>query len=219
MGTPLRFVAAVGALATVLLSVTAQAQDDGPWEVRLRAVYLDPANNSDAIPTVGVPSDAIHINGKWLPDLDFEYFVTPNWSGELMLTYPQNQDVTVEQSTLGGPATIGSFKHLPPTLTAKYTFAPDAIFRPYIGVGINVTFISDVRLDVPGVGPLDLDRTSVGPVAQLGADIKIADHWFMNVDTKWTQIRSDVTLGGSKVSQVRIDPFLFGVGFGYRFGF
>jgi hypothetical protein len=52
------------------------------------------------------PRDAIHINDKWLPDLDFEYFFTPYWSTELVLTYPQSQTVTVS----GTP--IGSFKHL-----------------------------------------------------------------------------------------------------------
>ncbi|HXR19771.1 MAG TPA: OmpW family outer membrane protein, partial [Steroidobacteraceae bacterium] len=88
--------------------------DDGPWEVRLRAVFLDPANKSDAVPALAVPSDAIHINSKVLPDLDFEYFVTPNWSAELILTYPQTQQVTLEKSALGGPTPIGSFKHLPP---------------------------------------------------------------------------------------------------------
>src|SRR5579883_3275254 len=80
--------------------------DDGPWEVRVRAVYLDPANGSDAVPALAIPKDAIHINGKVLPDVDFEYRFTPNWSAELILTYPQTQQVTVESSALGGPVGI-----------------------------------------------------------------------------------------------------------------
>jgi outer membrane protein len=74
-------------------------------------------------------------------DVDFEYFFTPNWSSELLLTYPQSQSVTVRESALGGPTNIGSFKHLPPTLTLKYNFNPDGNFRPYVGVGVNLTLM------------------------------------------------------------------------------
>jgi outer membrane protein len=186
--------------------------DDGPWEVRLRAVYLDPANKSDAIPGLA-PENAIHINDKWLPDLDFEYFFTPHWSTELVLTYPQSQTVTVSGTA------IGTFKHLPPVLTAKYDFLPDHDFQPYVGAGVNVTIISDVNLAVPGVGELKLNSTSVGPALQTGFDYKLRDHWYLNADVKWFKLGSDVDLaGGTRVSTVHIDPFLFGIGIGYRFG-
>ena len=199
-------------------AITAARADDGPWEVRLRAVYLSPANKSDAIPSLAVPSNAIHINSKVLPDLDFEYFFTPSWSAELLLTIPQTQDVTVEQSALGGPTGIGSFKHLPPTLTAKYNFLPDADFQPYVGVGVNLTLISSVNLAVPTVGKLDLSSSSVGPAVQAGFDYKVAPHWYVSADIKWVKLSSDVKLGGAKVSSVSVDPLLFGLGVGYRFG-
>jgi len=191
---------------------TARADDDN-WEVRLRGVYLDPANKSDAIPSVGVPANAIHINGKGLPDLDFEYYFLPHWSAELILTYPQTQTVSVSGTD------IGTFKHLPPVLTAKYDFLPGKDFQPYIGVGVNLTIISDVNLNVPGVGGLKLNSTSIGPAAQAGFDYKVADHWYLNADVKWVELQSGVYLaGGPKVSTVHIDPLLFGVGVGYRFG-
>ena len=186
--------------------------DDDPWEVRLRGVYLDPANKSDAIPGLA-PSNAIHINDKWLPDLDFEYFFVPHFSAELVLTYPQTQTVRVS----GTP--IGTFKHLPPILTAKYDFLPDQNFQPYVGAGVNLTIISDVNLAVPGVSALKLKSTSVGPALQAGFDYKIQNHWYANADVKWAKIGSDVDLpGGARISRVHLDPFLFGVGFGYRFG-
>ncbi len=185
---------------------------------RLRADYLDPSNDSDAYAPLGIPKNAIHINDKWLPDLDFEYFFAPHWSSELVLTYPQSQTVTLEHSALGGPTTLGTFKHLPPTLTAKYNFLPDSVFQPYVGAGLNVTIISDTHLNVPTVGRLDLDNSSVGPAAQAGFDYKLAEHWYFNADVKWIMIRSDVKFDGTKISEARLDPLLFGVGFGYRFG-
>jgi outer membrane protein len=103
-------------------------------------------------------------------------------------------------------------------LTAKYNFLPDGAFRPYLGVGINLTIISDVHLTVPTVGPLTLDSTSVGPAAQAGFDVQLAPNWFLNADVKWAQIRSDVKFEGTRISQARLDPLLYGIGIGYRFG-
>jgi OOP family OmpA-OmpF porin len=205
-------IAALAAGVTGLLAMGVVCADDGPWEVRLRAVYLSPRNTSDAI--IGlVPENAITINHKVLPDLDFEYFFTPHWSTELVLTYPQTQDVYV------GGTQIGTFKHLPPVLTAKYDFLPDNNFQPYLGAGINFTVISDVRLNVPGVSKLYLNSTSVGPALQAGFDYKIKDHWYVNADIKYFVLGSNVYLPGEvRVSTVHINPFLYGIGIGYRFG-
>jgi outer membrane protein len=70
---------------------------------------------------------------------------------------------------------------------------------------------------VPTVGALDLGKASVGPAAQVGADIKLADHWYFNVDAKYLRLRTDVKFGGAKISEVRVDPFLYGAGIAYRF--
>jgi len=207
-----RLLSTLGVSALMAIAFSSVRADDDPWEVRLRGVFLDPADKSDAIPGLA-PKNAIHINDKWLPDLDFEYFFAPNWSTELVLTYPQKQTVSVSGTD------IGTFKHLPPVLTAKYDFLPGKDFQPYIGVGVNLTIISDVNLNVPGVGGLKLNSTSIGPAAQAGFDYKVADHWYLNADVKWVELQSGVYLaGGPKVSTVHIDPLLFGVGVGYRFG-
>jgi outer membrane protein len=206
---------AVAALTTgIALSAPAQA-DDGPWVVRLRALHIGPANKSDAVPALGLPSDQIDVNSKWAPDLDFEYFFTPNWSSELLLTVPQKQTVSVK-----GVGDIGTFKHLPPTLTVKYGFLPDGIVRPYVGAGINLTLIMDVNLAVPGETPLPLklQSSSFGGALQAGVDVKLDQHWFGSLDVKYVQIRSDVKLtDGTKVSSVKVDPWLIGIGAGYRF--
>jgi outer membrane protein len=127
-----------------------------------------------------------------------------------VLTVPQEHDVTLNGVKLG------TFKHLPPTLTAQWRFLPGATFNPYVGAGLNLTLISDVKL---AGGALDLDKSSVGLAAQVGADIKIAPSWYLNVDVKYVQIKSDVKVAatGAKVTTVKVDPMLYGVGIGYRF--
>ncbi len=143
------------ALALVL-APTILVAEEGPFLVRLRAVYISPADKSDAIPALGVPADAITVSSKTIPEVDISYFFTKSFAAELILTYPQEHDVELMGTN------IGTFKHLPPTLTLQYHFIPDGAFRPYVGVGVNLTFISDVNLAVPGVGALDLESSSVG---------------------------------------------------------
>ena len=231
MKTPIRWAIAGVLAASAMAAVPAQA-DEGPFEIRLRAVYLDFAQKSDAfvLPTdlagnVSIPADAVTLNKKWIPDLNFEYFFTPNWSAELVLTYPQSQDVKVNVPALGAVA-VGSFKHLPPVLTAKYNFLPGQDFRPYVGVGVNLTIFSNVDLNVPAVPgvqstpvALDLNSTSVGIAGQLGFDYKVADHWLVNADVKYVKLSTDVNIkaSGQKVTTVNADPWLLGVGVGYRF--
>lgn len=189
----------------------------GHWLIRARAVRIDTANKSDPIPSLAVPGDAIHVSDKTIPEVDISYFFTPNIAAELVLTVPQKHRVTVMQSALGGPTDIGSFKHLPPTLMLQYHFIPHGSIRPYVGAGLNYTRISGVNLIVPTVGALKLEHDSVGLALGGGVDIQLAKQWFLNFDVKKVQIRSDVKLGAQTVSKVRVDPWLFGVGVGYRF--
>lgn len=206
------------AILGTLGALPAQAQEaQGNWLVRARAVRLDMANQSDPIPSLAIPSDAIPVNDKTIPEVDVTYFFTPNIAAELVLTVPQKQTVTVQQSALGGPLDIGTFKHLPPTLMLQYHFMPDAKIRPYAGAGVNYTRISSVNLFVPTVGRLDLDQNSWGLAVGGGVDIELAKNWFLNFDVKKVQIRTDVTHFGQTLSTVKLDPWLFGAGVGYRF--
>lgn len=197
------------------LAFPAAAADE--WMVRVRAVRIDTANESEAIPALAVPADAIHVSNKTIPEVDISYFFAKNWAAELVLTYPQEHDVTVQESALGGPVKIGTFKHLPPTLTLQYHFNPEGDIRPYVGAGVNFTNLSEVELEVPTVGRLNLDRTSWGGAFGAGFDWKLDRNLYLNVDVKKVYISADVTLGGAKVSKVKVDPVLVGVGIGWRF--
>jgi len=200
--------AAVAAILFVTLNpAQAQAQDDGPWLVRARAVHLSPADKSDPIGGVGA-SDRLSVSDKTIPEVDLSYFFTPSVSAELVLTYPQKHDVALDGNK------IGTFKHLPPTLLAQYHFLPSAQFDPYVGAGINYTTLSKVEL-LNGQGSLDHD--SWGLALQAGVDYKIDQRWSLNFDVKKVQIRSDVMISGAKVSAVKVDPLMVGVGVGYRF--
>ncbi|MGK5034408.1 OmpW/AlkL family protein [Janthinobacterium sp. LB3P118] len=192
--------AAIGAFAG-----NAMAQES-PWLVRARAVHIDPADKSAPVGGVGA-SDRLTVSSKTIPEIDISYFFTPNIAAELILTYPQKHDVKLD----GGQ--VGTFKHLPPTLSLQYHFMPEKQFSPYLGAGINYTTMSDVKL-----GGLRLEHDSWGYSLQAGVDYKLDKNWSLNFDIKKVQIRSDVmTAAGAKISEVKVDPILIGVGVGYRF--
>jgi outer membrane protein len=202
----LTFTLAALGLAGLGASAAAGAQES-PWLVRVRAVHIEPANESDPIGGVGA-ADRLHVSNKWIPEVDFSYTFTPNWAAELILTVPQKHTVTLDG------ASIGTFKHLPPTLTAQYHFLPGAALNPYLGAGVNTTLISSVHLLN---GAAHLEHDSVGLALQAGVDVRLDARWSLNVDVKKAQIRSDVDIAGARASQVKVDPLLVGVGLGYRF--
>jgi len=194
-----RVAVAALAVASMLAPVASQAAD-GPWLVRARAVKLDPANRGDI--------DGLAINSKWLPEVDVTYFFTPNIAAELILTYPQRQDVS-----LNG-ADIGSLKHLPPVLSLQYHFTPESKYRPYVGVGLNYTRFSSVNI-LDGAGKLD--KSSFGLAYGAGMDIQLSGPWYLNVDIKKVHIKTDVSSNGTKLGTFKVDPVLWGIGVGYRF--
>lgn len=201
---------AAAVLATLSLTGVAMSSavaQESPWLVRVRAVNLNTADKSDPVGGVGA-SDRLTVSDKTIPEFDVSYFFTPNLAAELVLTYPQKHNVYLDG------ANIGSFKHLPPSLLVQYHFTPDAPLKPYVGAGINYTTLSKVRL-LNGQGSLEHD--SVGLVLQAGVDYAVAKQWSINFDVKKAQIRSDVMVGGAKVSRVKVDPLMIGVGVGYRF--
>ncbi|MGO4282517.1 outer membrane protein [Cupriavidus sp. OV038] len=199
--------AALAASAAFAAPAMAAEEAQGNWMVRMRGTFLDMSNKSDPVGGVGA-SDRIHVNNKWIPEVDITYFIVPHIAAELVLTIPQKQDVSLDGQK------IGTFKHLPPSLLLQYHFIPNGTFRPYIGAGVNATRVYGA--DIAG-NTLNLDRWSVGPALQIGMDYKLTKNWFLNVDAKKVWISSNVYAGGVKVSTVKLDPWLFSAGVGYRF--
>lgn len=186
--------------ASALLASSSVFAGAGDWLVRARAVNVDPQNSSSPLAGVAVSSETI-------PEVDISYFFTDNISAELVLTYPQKHDVT-----LNG-ASLGTLKELPPTLLAQYHFMPGSSFSPYVGAGLNYTKFSSVNL-----AGLDVGRSSTGGALQVGFDMPINKNLSFNVDLKKVYMKTDVkTTAGAYVTTLKIDPVLFGIGLGWKF--
>ena len=139
-----KHIIAIAALSTLVAApVLAQDLKAGDLLVRARAVHLNSANKD----STGLD---LSVNNKWLPEVDFTYFLSPNLATELILTVPQKHTLSA------GSAEIGTLKHLPPTLSLQYHF-PAGPVKPYVGAGLNYTRFSSVKLPA-GV---DIKRNSV----------------------------------------------------------
>ncbi|WP_300712010.1 OmpW family outer membrane protein [Limnohabitans sp.] len=189
----------IAALAALGMGVV-QAQET-PWLVRARAVNLDMTNKD----STGL---GLTVDNKTIPEVDVSYFFTPNIAAELILTVPQKQTVSSNGTS------IGTFKHLPPTLLMQYHFTGLNGYKPYVGAGINYTDISKVNL-LGGVATLDKD--SWGGALQVGVDIPLDKNWSINFDVKKVYIRTHVYAGGVNAGTLKLDPLLVGAGVGYRF--
>ena len=189
--------------AAAALAAGSVAAQESPWLVRARAVNLVMENKVD-----GTLADFnVNVNNKVIPEVDVSYFFNKNVAAELILTVPQNQTVS---SNVG---TLGTFMHLPPTLTLQYHFTDLGNFKPYVGAGVNYTNISKGNL-----GGLTLDGHSTGLAYQIGVDYMLNKNWSINVDYKKVAIKTDVKgADGASLGTLKLNPGLVGVGVGYRF--
>ena len=186
----------------------AETAPTSPWSVRLRATYINAVDKSSG----ALGKDVLSVSDKLIPEFDINYRINATWSAELVLTVPQEHTVSLK-----GVGEIGDFKHLPPTLMLKYhPQLGNATFKPYVGAGLNFTLIMDDNLAVGALRPT-LDDFSFGPAAQVGCDVKLAERWTLNFDLKRILLRSDVEIGGTKVAEVHLDPWLYSVGLEYAF--
>lgn len=214
----------VAALCVAAGSTSAFAEEEGNWMVRGRILHLNADNkNSHSATQVVTSGDRLEAENKTFPEIDFSYFFTKNIAAELILTYPQKHDVELDGFK------IGTLKHLPPVLTLQYHFMPEGTIRPYVGIGINYTRFSSIKINAirhPGVAvdtKVDMDRNSWGLAGQIGVDFKIAPKWFLNLDAKYVKIEAEdvrikgPNLAGVKVTDLKVDPWLLSVGVGYRF--
>ena len=204
--------------------------------MRLRGIVVAPNDDSGLISlhTGGVATSltgsGVGVNNSFTPEVDITYMFQNNWGIEIIAALT-NHDVA-----LTGPGTvltglglsddfdIFDTYVLPPTVTLQYHFMPENKIRPYVGVGVNFTaFFGEDATDAleAMIGPVTVNtKNSWGWSAQIGADFEYKDNWFFNVDLKFIDINTTANLNtvvGNLLVDVDIDPFVIGVGIGYKF--
>ncbi len=208
------------AVCALLLAMPAYADDAVPVPgksagdilIRLRGIAVVPRDHADIDPIGG----DVEIDNTGVPEIDFTYFITDNIAVELIAA-TTNHDAVAKNTSLGD-VDLGDVWLLPPTLLAQYHFLSKGIVSPYLGAGVNYTVFYGV--DEPNHGlvtDVDYDN-SFGWALQAGVDVRLDEHWYLNADVKKLWLDTDVTINnGAAKADVDMDPWLIGMGIGYKF--
>jgi outer membrane protein len=179
----------------------------------------------------GVETITVNVDDGTSLTLMGTYMFSPNWGFDILASWPFKHDINVSIIDNVDPtfdpisAKVAETEHLPPTFSLQYHFLPDSTFQPYVGAGVNYTtfFSTDVTqtlTDLTGITDIDLDD-SFGLALQFGGDFLLGDRWLINVDVRWIDIESDLTVSDGLVSAefgtVKIDPWVYSVNLGFRF--
>jgi outer membrane protein len=217
---------------SLLILCNGVSAEQGDWLLRARGIGITPNDDSSLISLDGtnLTGSSVSVSTQVVPELDITYMLRDNIGIELIAAVA-NHDIKLQGpgAALSGLGLTNGFKLadtwvLPPTVTLQYHFAPESNIRPYLGAGVNFTaFFSDsASSDLEAaIGPVDVSsNNSWGWAAQAGVDIGINDRWFLNLDIKYIDMNTHATLGtalGTLAVDVDVDPFILGLGIGYRF--
>jgi outer membrane protein len=206
-------------ILTLLMGVTLTglAQEKGEWRARLRGTVVAP-DASATITTIGGSAD---ISTTIIPELDFTYFLTKNFSANLILGTTRHE-ITATKTALGD-VKVGKVWLLPPTLTFLYHAPVAKGVLPYIGAGVNYTIFYGTK-NGPAIAKTDYEN-KFAFAAQIGSDFDISKDFFLNIDVKKIWLRTDATVttlpsvagGATVVANTKIDPWLFSFGIGKKF--
>lgn len=196
-----------GALAVGLAGGvgSAQALEAGDWLIRFGGTMVDPKSNSGSL-----GADRITVEDDTRLSFTVVRMLSPNLGVELLGALPFEHDIK-----LGG-ATIGSTKHLPPTVSLQYYFQTTPTVRPYVGAGLNYTYFWDEETQGLGGAKLDADD-SWGLAAQVGVDVDVNERWFVNADIRYIDIDTEASISGVGTVDVDISPTVYTLAVGYRF--
>lgn len=191
-------------LGAVTFGLTAPAfAEASNWQIRVRAIGVLPDEDSSLTPPL-----VASVDEAWMPEIDFTYFFSDHIAAELILA-------TTEHDVSASGTDLGSVWLLPPTLLLQYHLSPINNVRPYVGAGVNYTIFYGE--DQPAGINLSYDD-SFGLAVQAGVDFMLDEHWLLNVDVKKVWLSTDINLnGGAVTGDVDIDPWIFGIGIGYRY--
>jgi len=197
-------------LVAAMLSTTSAAAGDDNWRAYLRLAGVFPEEKSDyAIPYALAPND-LKLDNNVLPEVGFAYFLNRRLSLELSILCPSRHKVTVSSTGL----IAGHFDQFPVALVCKHYFRPDKELNPYVALGLNHTWFTDVSLTMaPG---LSMDEGRFGAVISGGFDKKLNDRAYLNVDVKKMWSKSDIMESGAKITNIRVDPLIIGIGVGWK---
>ena len=221
--------------ALALAAPAVHAHEAGDILIRAGAITVNPKADSSTVKVDQGPLAGANLGGKATMSsdtqlgLNFAYMLTSHVGIELLAATPFEHDVKIKGTALGAAnGKLGTLKHLPPTLSVVYyPLDNKSPFQPYVGAGINYTWIYDehVGSEASANGFSNFKaKNSWGLAWQVGADYMITDNIMLNAQVRYIDIDTRATVENNAVApgtrarvNVDVDPFIYMVGLGYKF--
>lgn len=214
------------ALAVAMsLASTASAQTAGTWMGTFGVNKVTPNVDSGNVSAPALPGTKVDVNSDTEPTVVINYMLTDNISTELALGLPYKHDLS-GAGAIAGTGKLASAQVLPPTALIQYRFLkPDAMVRPYVGVGVTYAYFRKET----GSGELTAVINTGGPATtfslknklaasiQVGTTVAINQRWFADIAVIKTYLKTTATYSTGQTQEVRLDPLAVSIGIGYRF--
>jgi outer membrane protein len=234
----------VGIAALACLSTAAHAQSAGSIYATAGWFHFSPIDSSGPLKetsvggspvNISVPGTGAGISSSDTAGFTLGYFATDHIAAELEMGIPPTFDLE-GTGTLSQYGKIGSAKQWSPTLLFKYFFnAPQAKFRPFVGVGVTHVWFSDAKITNTAFesstlhGPTDVDTdSSWAPVFNVGAVYNFTEHWFAGFSVSFIPLKATATLNTKaqtpvgqlnvqSQAKITLNPIVTYLRVGYRF--
>jgi outer membrane protein len=239
----IRSVGMAACICSAALIDNANAQSAG--SVTLSAGWLHIAPQGDATPltveSIGgaevnrqVTGSGAHASSTDTMGITTEYYVTDNIGVATLFGLPLKVNL-VGDGTLQKYGNLGSTKPIPPALELRYhLFSADSKFRPFVGLGVNYTWFTQVRTTnsqfvSDSLGPGGSARATLSsswnPVFEAGANYAITKHWSIGASLGYVPVKTQLTLYGQTAtgtqivskSTLRLDPINVFLNVAYTF--
>ncbi|MBV1883364.1 MAG: outer membrane beta-barrel protein [Pseudomonadales bacterium] len=213
------------------ISSISLAQEKGDFIVSILSMKMSPADNNAAITSdvLGVlPDAALLVEDESLGAIGLTYFLSDRVAFEAYVAFPPEPKVTSKGLDALGVKEVATVSVAPITAIFQYHLPlANSRFAIHAGFGLAYVHFYDIEVDgtVKAVDPnltFDADDT-FATVFQLGGQWNFTEKlsarftygkMFFDGDTI---IQSELPLLGKLTTNVKVDPAMTIVGFGYRF--
>ncbi|MBB3258678.1 outer membrane protein [Paraburkholderia bannensis] len=232
-----------GFICSAALAGNANAQSAGSFTLATGWLYITPQGHATplTVESVGgmpvnhqLTGTGAHASSTNTLGITTEYYVTDHIGIATLFGLPLTVNLDGE-GTLGKYGTLGTTRPMPPAVELRYhLFGAQEKFRPYVGLGVNYTWFTQVRATsrqfiTDSVGPGGSIRATLSaswnPVFEVGANYTFAKHWSVGASVGYMPLQTHMTIYGQTAngtqivskSTLRIEPINVFVNVAYTF--
>ncbi len=241
-----RVIDSVGMAACICLTAlteNAHAQSAGSITLSTGWLHIAPQGNATPLVVQSIGGETVnrqlagtgaHATSTNTVGITTESYVTDNIGVAMLLGLPLTVNL-VGDGALEKYGNLGSTRPMPPAIELRYhLFSVGSKFRPFIGLGVNYTWFTQVRTTNsrfvsdsvgPGGSAHATLSSSWNPVFEIGANYAIAKHWSVGTSVNYMPVKTHLTLDGQTAtgtqivskSTLRLNPLSVFVNVAYTF--